>query len=324
LGGVTSINFIDPDHGWIANCCSRVSANPVIVRTDDGGRTWQKMRVPDVADTTISGSVQRIYGAVIEVRFLNPKVGWYLQGGDLWNTANGGTTWKLTGFTGVVRDIETSGDNAWALVNDCPTDSIKTCTYFRIYHRTSDDPTWRSLSKALSAGASNGAVLVAHGNTASVYSAGGLYSATGNGALLAVDQACEPVGTLTPGKLVGICDDHGGGNASLTSFDVSSDGGRHWDPFVDGPPSQGWEGARTTNGAGALFYVTGGTTLWRTDSVSRNWTPVFQTIPNSTDEIYPLYFADTNDGFMFESGSSGVHLLASHDAGLTWNAVTLP
>jgi photosystem II stability/assembly factor-like uncharacterized protein len=73
-----------------------------------------------------------------------------------------------------------------------------------------------------------------------------------------------------------------------------------------------------------IFYITGGATLWRIDTVDKTWAPVLQTAPNTTDELFPIYFADSHDGFVFEGGSSGVQLLATRDAGLTWNAVPLP
>jgi hypothetical protein len=326
--GPTSIDFLDPVHGWIATGCSSecIVSNPVIVRTDDGGRTWKRTRVPDMTVMTISPSVWRSLGGVVDVRFVSRTHGWYLQAGELWGTTDGGTTWRSSPL-GVVRDFATSGEDAWALVDDCPgTYSLNPCTRFHVAYRTRADPSWRRASMSLSTGGgpSAGALLVAANHTALVGTAAGLFTATQTGALLPADATCQPIGDLSPGRLVGRCGIGGGGDASVVSFALSGDGGRHWAHLLGGPPSQAWSGASTTNGAGELFTITGGATLWRVDTTGGDWAPVLQTTAGTTDELYPIYFADAHDGFVFESGSSGTRLLATYDAGLTWNAVPLP
>jgi nitrate reductase NapE component len=326
--GATSIDFLDADHGWIATGCgySCTTANPIMVRTDDGGSTWRRMRVPNMTATTISPSVWHQYGGVVEVRFVTSTNGWYLQAGELWTTSNGGTTWRLV-HLGVVRAFTMSGDNAWALVDDCPdSTSLTSCGRLHVWYRTSQAGTWRRIPRALSTGSGieAGALLVADHGGAVVGTPGGLFSATQQGTLVAADPTCTPVGTLSPGRLLGLCGMGGGGDASVVSFDVSTDAGRHWRPLAGGPPSHAFSGATATNDAGVLFYVTGGTTLWRLDTAGTTWTPVLQTTPNTTDEIYPITFADPDHGLAFESGSSGVHLFATHDAGLTWSPMPVP
>ena len=326
--GPTSIDFLDAEHGWIATGCSLscTTANPIIVRTDDGGSTWHTMRVPTMTARIISYSVWYQYGGVVEVRFITPKVGWYLQAGELWTTSNGGATWRLV-HLGVVKAFTTSGDSAWALVDDCPdSTSLTGCGRLHVWYRTSEAGSWRQIPRALSTGSgpAAGALLVADHGGAVVFTPGGLFSATTHGALVEVDPTCEPMGTLSPGRLLGLCGMGGGGDASVVSFAVSTDAGRRWTHIASGPPSHGWSGPITTNDAGVLFYVTGGTTLWRLDTASTTWTPVLQTTANTTDEIYPVYFADPNHGFAFEGGSSGMHLFVTDDAGLTWNPAPVP
>jgi hypothetical protein len=325
--GATSIDFLDAEHGWIATGCGFcTTANPIIVRTSDGGSTWHSMRVPNMTATTISPSVSRQYGGVVEVRFVTPTDGWYLQSGELWTTGNGGTTWRLV-HLGVVKAFTTSGDSAWALVDDCPdSTSLTSCGRLHVWYRTSEAGSWRRISSALATGTGPGAgaALVADLGGAVVVTPGGLFSATTQGTLVDVDPTCEPEGTLSPGRLLGLCGMGGGGDASVVSFAVSTDAGRHWSPLAGGPPSHAWSGTTATNDAGVLFYVTGGATLWRLDTAGTTWTPVLQTTANTTDEIYPVSFADPSHGLAFESGSSGVHLFVTHDAGLTWNPAPVP
>jgi hypothetical protein len=228
---------------------------------------------------------------------------------------------------GVVKAFTTSGDSAWALVDDCPdSTSLTSCGRLHVWYRTSEAGSWRRISSALATGTGPGAgaALVADLGGAVVVTPGGLFSATTQGTLVDVDPTCEPEGTLSPGRLLGLCGMGGGGDASVVSFAVSTDAGRHWSPLAGGPPSHAWSGTTATNDAGVLFYVTGGATLWRLDTAGTTWTPVLQTTANTTDEIYPVSFADPSHGLAFESGSSGVHLFVTHDAGLTWNPAPVP
>jgi photosystem II stability/assembly factor-like uncharacterized protein len=284
------------------------------------------MDAPDMAAAPVAGSTWYQYGGVVVVRFVSLTQGWYLDAGELWSTDNGGATWRLIHLGGVVSTMTTSDDGVWALVDDCPGDALLPCTPFHLYHRSIADPHWQHSPTTLFPGNGefSGSTLVADGDTAFVSVPGHVFSASPNGAIVAVDSTCEPIGPLTPGRLVGICDEGGGGNASTVSFATSTDQGRNWVHLVGGPPSDGWSGPMVTNGDGALFYVTGGTTLWRLDGAGRTWAQVLHTTPNTTDEFYPMYFAGDSLGFVGENGSSGVHLLETRDAGLTWSAVPLP
>jgi hypothetical protein len=209
-------------------------------------------------------------------------------------------------------------------VDSCPNGALFDCGPFHVYYKANEDSGWQHFSRTLSPGGGleAGSALVADGNAALVSTSGRLFSATPNGTLVEADPSCQPIGALTPGQLIGLCGVGGvggGGDASVASFAVSTDQGRDWVHFVRGPPSDGWSGATTTNGNGVLFYVTGGTTLWRVDTTNRTWAPVLQTPAHTTDELYPVYFAGANVGFVGESGSTGVQLFETRDGGLTWS-----
>jgi hypothetical protein len=326
-GGPTAIDFVSADRGWMATGCASYcyQSNPQIIRTDDGGRTWRNVHPPDMAATAIAGSVWYQYGGVVEVRFVSPSRGWYLQAGELWSTSDGGQRWRLVFLGGVVKTMATSDGNAWAVVDSCPNGALLACGANHLYVESSTDRAWHRIA-ALSPGEGGPSdpTLVAAGGTALVSFSGGMDRATPGGTLVPVDASCAPVGPLTPGRLAGLCGAGGGGDASAVSFAVSADHGRTWRRFVGGPPSDGWSGATATNGHGALFYVTGGTTLWRVDTTGRTWQPVLQTPAHTTDQLYPLYFADGELGFVGQSGSSGMVLFVTRDGGLTWRAMPPP
>jgi len=319
--GPTDIHFLDRNHGWIASGCNSFcyESNPHIIRTTNGGRTWSDVPPPNMAGTYLSEPVWHQYGGVVKVRFTSATRGWYLQAGELWSTGDGGTSWSQAHLGGVVTTLASSGNQMWALVDSC---GAFPCASFHLFYRSDPDTGWQRSTRTLSSGSGqrSGSWLGAFDHTAYIAVPGHTYSTTTTGPLRDVEASCNPVGSLAPGSLVGLC--FGGDVASANRFAISADDGHRWNPLVDGPPSAGWSGAITTNGRGVLFYITGGAELWRWDTTNRNWTEVLRTTPGSTDEMYPIYFTDADTGFVGESGSSGVHLLETHDAGMTWAQVT--
>jgi hypothetical protein len=121
--------------------------------------------------------------------------------------------------------------------------------------------------------------------------------------------------------LAGICDV--GGDASVSRLAVSNDHGNTWQPLVGGPPSSQYGGPLTTNGADAVFYVTGGQTLWRTSTSQPSWSTVLQAPQGSTDEIYPIYVYGGH-GLALVSNGLDAHWFETSDGGVTWEPVTLP
>ena len=316
--GPTDINFLDGNHGWIATGCDGYcyQSNPHIVRTVDGGRTWSNLPPPNMAAALVPGaSVWFQYGGVVKVRFTSATRGWYLQAGELWSTNDGGKRWSQAHLGGVVTTLASSGNRVWALVDSC---GGFPCASFHLFYRSDSDTTWRRSAQTLSSGSGqgSGSRLDAFDHTAYIATPGHTYSTTTAGPLRGVESSCNPVGSLTPGVLVGLC--FGGDTAATNRFAVSTDHGRGWHPLTAGPPSSGWSGAIRRNGHGVLFYITGGSQLWRWDTTNRTWAEVLHTTPGSTDDMYPIYFADAVTGFVGEDGSTGVHLLETHDAGLTW------
>ena len=61
---------------------------PTIMRTADGGRTWQEVRI---------GLRRRLYGRAIRIEFADERTGWITtsQGGAYLLTNDGGKTWEL-------------------------------------------------------------------------------------------------------------------------------------------------------------------------------------------------------------------------------------
>jgi photosystem II stability/assembly factor-like uncharacterized protein len=84
IGGVASLSFVDPRHGWLV--LHLVSSSNfsfgALLKTEDGGTTWVAMPSPPAAGT---------------VSFRTAQEGWLVGGpvGDrLWATLNGGESWQ--------------------------------------------------------------------------------------------------------------------------------------------------------------------------------------------------------------------------------------
>ncbi len=81
LSGRGWINFADRQHGWLL---LKVATNlafswGVMLRTKDGGRTWEGLPTPPAAE---------------EFRFLTATEGWMARAGDLYVSRDAGTSWR--------------------------------------------------------------------------------------------------------------------------------------------------------------------------------------------------------------------------------------
>ncbi len=90
-------NFVDQQNAWVAGF--RVK------RTIDGGRDWTEMR-PASEDETVFGKVAQVY---LRPYFITPTRGWLKAGSGIWQTDDGGTTWRL---------LFPSGSNVPAFADD--------------------------------------------------------------------------------------------------------------------------------------------------------------------------------------------------------------
>jgi hypothetical protein len=214
----------------------------------------------------------------------------------------------------------------WALIDTCPIDAVscpQNIAKGALFHAISAPILkWQRVAGALPAGygvfypAARQSIIVAFGNlhySRAVGKASGPSSVT----------SCAVAGPLERGEVAGVCDVGGGGDASVSKIAVSDNGGTAWRPLIDGPPSTGWVGTSTTNGTDAVFYVTGGQTLWRTGAATPGWQAVLKTQAGSTDEIFPIYMRGIR-GYALISNGADAHWFETNDDGVSWEALALP
>src|SRR6202040_2855839 len=100
--GLRAIQFIDPDHGWIAG---DIGAEGVIYRTDDGGRHWTSDPVPILPQS---------------LSFVSSKQGWAAGYPGIAATSDGGVTWKKQPLLGgalhlTAIQMQRAGRLGWAV-----------------------------------------------------------------------------------------------------------------------------------------------------------------------------------------------------------------
>jgi hypothetical protein len=68
--GPTAIDFSDPDDGWIASGgVGLPTGNPTIVHTTDGGQSWERTPVPNLAAQAVNWQTNRAFGGLVGIHF---------------------------------------------------------------------------------------------------------------------------------------------------------------------------------------------------------------------------------------------------------------
>lgn len=103
IPAIIQINFIDTQHGWLTFDINQIEPGSFqirLMRTIDGGKTWQTMLDTNQSPTSLSVP----YSLSAHFTFTNAQDGWvtgiYLYGiVYLYNTHDGGKTWSASGIT---------------------------------------------------------------------------------------------------------------------------------------------------------------------------------------------------------------------------------
>jgi hypothetical protein len=165
----TSVTFIGASTGWAIGQAgtpgSCANKDPYIctslVFTQDNASTWQGVKAPDTAG--VSG-----------IRFLNGRDGW-AYGPELWSTHDYGQTWQQvpTGSM-VVTDLETEGDQAFAVFASCGASSAapsitfygnEHCTDFTLETTPAGSDNWTQIATSGIGGSSTTLTMSGSGPT---------------------------------------------------------------------------------------------------------------------------------------------------------------
>lgn len=324
--GPTAIDFSDSFHGWIASGgVGLPTGNPTIVRTTDGGLTWERTPVPNLSAQAINSATDRAFGGLVGIHFASALRGWFFQSGIGWQTNDGGSRWNTMRFpvSGSLVALTSWGHDVWALVDSCPISATSCAQALAkgtlLYATSAPTLRWHRVGRSVAAGAGtlyaseSKRVLVSVGSFNYRRSVGGRSAGS-------VSTNCESEGSLSDGRLAGLCGGTDGGDPAVA---ISDDEGATWHHLANGPPPSSYYGwSLTTNGADTIFYVTGEQTLWRLGPGSR-WQNVLQAPSGSDDLIAPLYVTGTHGYALVSNGLPG-QWYETKDDGLHWEPVATP
>jgi len=110
------VTFVDRFHGWIAGLADWGEI-PVdaIASTLDGGRTWQALPVPPVAENYLFSQIYLGNFTRSRLLFTDPQNGWVYQK-KLFHTRDAGQTWEQEPTNGMILQMGKARDGTyWAL-----------------------------------------------------------------------------------------------------------------------------------------------------------------------------------------------------------------
>lgn len=87
-----SMAFIDGERGWLVGTTvsDQAGLNPLILKTTDGGRRWEKQALPNLPQE-VGGQPVYLTG----INFCDPNVGWAAGPNVVLRTVDGGATWQV-------------------------------------------------------------------------------------------------------------------------------------------------------------------------------------------------------------------------------------
>lgn len=276
----TSVTWISARQGW-------AYGTGALLRTVDGGASWQALPAPPVGPS-----------AVGKVRFADEKNGW-LFGPELWATYDGATHWTVVSPpASPTVSLEASGSAAFAVSGG------------RVLTTEAGTAGWRA------AGAE---VVDAYASLAGRYVAGtdGAVRAVTAGVLERRGTPCPQAGTVLAAAgdvVVAVCVHGAALGSSTKSMVVSSDGARTWRPAGTPPSAGSVVGVAALSASTVLVAAaSGGSWLYRTEDGGRTWNTVYTELTGGTP-FTDLAFTDATHGAVVIGG----RLLLTADAGRTW------
>lgn len=325
-----SVTFASPQVGWVlgtAPCPQSICTS--MVRTRDGGRSWQGVPAP-VAPLSHASTPG---GGVKSVRFADQRNGWAF-GPDLWATHDGGATWhrvNLPSAQATVTRLEAVAGVAW-MVEDTGGAASGPSVLMRA---SVDSDHFTAVPDVTLPSAS--ASLAADGSTLWVIGGGKLFTGGFGTSFSALSDPCaaakqgspeaEDIAAFNGGHVLVACGDNPGlGQEDKQAFE-SGDAGRSF-TAAGNPPSSGDLNGVGTNGDGLFVAAaSGATSISASFDNGQTWSDVYDDTANGGLPLVDLGFTTASQGVAVEgapdSGTGGGMLLQTRDGGRTWHSVSI-
>jgi len=325
----SSATFVSERLGWALGRvrCGKMDC-PAVLRTRDGGRTWQRAPAPRV--NAAAGAA----GGASGIRFATPRDGWAF-GGGLWSTHDGGRHWRSLGpSTGLIADLAAGGGRVYAIEESCNT-AGGMCQLGRVLESPVSRDAFRpvrGLPRLGNPGGYLAAALALHGAAAYVVTlttAGGvrLYGTTG-GAWSRLTPPCTNgipnaialplVATYSTTGLMAVCPGEPSAGSQLKEAYRSTDGGRTWTRLADPPATPGYAASLAAVDARTAFLATARGTIDATRDGGRTWREL--AVPaDGADGWGYVGFTTSRQGFALPAFDTPGIVAFTRDGGRSWS-----
>ena len=355
---VLSASFASASAGWLlaTPCAGQVQTCRTVVmrKTTDGGRTWFAVPAPDAppADMDQGTPPADAVGAIL---FTSAGAGWAF-GPALWQTRDGGGTWRKLSVPGPVQDLAVAGNRVLAVTGGCapgltvdyPADDGGGACTFRVYSAAAGSDDWRPVSGAAGSDDGRSATGAAGSGAAQLVVAGGvgyllaIAANTDRPVLLAgpvrgsarwrsVPAPCAGASSgalaAAPGGWLFLgCGNEPGAGQQVKAAWLSGDGGRSWHQ-VASPPSAGYLASASMSPGGTIVLSGGRMDLYVSPDRGRDWqqSPSLRNAAGLAGAGFPvagLMITNTR-GFAFQAGVDQQQLWLTSDGGRHWTPVTV-
>jgi hypothetical protein len=326
-----STTFVSANEGWVlGNAPCPKAPCTSIVRTRNGGRSWQGIPAPKAPLMPLNTTPPA--GTVSTIRFADESNGW-VAGDVLYATHNGGASWTQVPIGpsgGLITAIGTASGRVYSSKASCGYRSSASCTPTEtVYSATIGSNSWSPMSSALPG--SNAPALVVTSAGWYLPLSSGIYHGRAGAAPTKLPNPCPvtrgygataaTIAVADSEHLDAICQQGAAAGSSQYQLYGTIDGGKHWSK--SGGTHQEASGlyGLADNEHGVLLVATasGGSEIVR-----------------STDDGVTLSYARINAAsggiawadLGFTTGSQAVVVLVrtalylSRDSGASWNIVS--
>ena len=320
-----SVTFISTSTGWVLGNapCTKPPCTSMI-RTRDGGATWQGVPAPLVPLPT--------GGPPPEVRFADAADGWVAAGAQLQATHDGGAHWSPVTLPGVRSDGDIDALAAGAGMVDAWVQQSAAANgpnLSALYHAAVGRDAWSIVGNVTDSNSVTGSFSLS-GTTGWLVAGSKPYRTTDGSTWEARPSPCPTqttvaVAVANASTVYATCTGTAslGGGTVQRSVMVSRDGGATFSRSADPPQTGDLAGVTATPDGRTLAIGVesgGGTEIQLSRDGGASYTTPYRATESQAGSLVDLGFTATTQGVVIAQGQQSA-LLMTRDGGATWHAV---